>query len=809
MSRTAAGVIQQFPNNTCSVYITYSKEEEAIRCIRSIHGFVLEGRPLKACFGTTKYCHAWLRNVPCNNPDCLYLHEIGSQEDSFTKDEIISAYTRSRVQQITGATNNMQWRAGNMLPPPVDDYCPTPSAASAAKPIAKNASNNTTVCIPKGSPPNGSTGRSVALPAGASWGMRALNHPQTAGLASSNGPSKQKSDMVRSALPFSSALTNTNQNYPVHGDVIKKSSEEIHDMQMKGKQQNADLDCQTTVLEKPTTLGRVSASKSLSCQLSCPPVFNHYEQGSNMPSTVTNTTFCHAEQSFISSSEKPGCTGSIDGKIHSLCSDMQKLTVDRNVYGGPSDVLRPSSADSDHGSSGSPSSQCLQQCYTEDYREPLSSLAIGRTVTSPSGFCVSKQQFDWINDRQTQPVANRSSEVEEDILSFDNQRLNDPEVISRSSYVPNSPISLHLSNQSRSHSFQRGAVNLDADAFNVDNKVSDSLHLHGSSVSSLSNGYPEKYISSSIGSDITVDGYHLLPSEGKGKQIGRFLGYVEGNDAKETGESSIISNILSLDFDTWDESLASPHNWAKLLCDTVKQPNTLKLSTSWKAPNNGQSRFSFAKQEDSKYHPFDMESSFSLFGQMPQNPSSQDFAESTDLYQNKFGISNGFSSHHFAESDYAISSPSVFSSNKLSVSRPQISAPPGFSVPSRTPPPGFSSHERIDHADDTTSGNNLGDCSSLLRNSYQALASGGIGGPGDIEFMDPAILAVGKGRLQGALNSSGLDMRSNFPPQLDPYEDEARFQLLMQRSLSPNQNMRYDGGDSFPYFEGISSGLMD
>lgn len=33
---------------------------------------------------------------PCTNPDCLYLHEIGSQEDSFTKDEVISAYTRYR-----------------------------------------------------------------------------------------------------------------------------------------------------------------------------------------------------------------------------------------------------------------------------------------------------------------------------------------------------------------------------------------------------------------------------------------------------------------------------------------------------------------------------------------------------------------------------------------------------------------------------------------------------------------------------------------------------------------------------------------
>ncbi|KAG4395926.1 hypothetical protein GLYMA_19G074150v4 [Glycine max] len=83
-------VILQFVDK----YITYSKEEEAIQCIQNVHGFLLEGRPLRACFGTTKYCHAWLRNMPCSNPDCLYLHEIGSQEDSFTKDEIISAYTR-------------------------------------------------------------------------------------------------------------------------------------------------------------------------------------------------------------------------------------------------------------------------------------------------------------------------------------------------------------------------------------------------------------------------------------------------------------------------------------------------------------------------------------------------------------------------------------------------------------------------------------------------------------------------------------------------------------------------------------------
>ncbi|CAK9170194.1 unnamed protein product [Ilex paraguariensis] len=130
--------------------------------------------------------------------------------------------------------------------------------------------------------------------------------------------------------------------------------------------------------------------------------------------------------------------------------------------------------------------------------------------------------------------------------------------------------------------------------------------------------------------------------------------------------------------------------------------------------------------------------------------------------------------------------------------RAQISAPPGFSVPSRAPPPGFTSHERMEHTFGTLSGNDMLNTSSLLRNPYQFLPEGMIGSPGEIEFMDPAILAVGKGRLPGGCNSPGLDMRSNFSPQSSTLENDARFHLLMQRSLSPHQNQRFAGmGDSF------------
>ncbi|KAH6803991.1 RNA binding family protein [Perilla frutescens var. frutescens] len=121
LSRSAGGAIQQFINDTCSVYLTFSKEEEALRCIQSVHGFVLEGRFLRASFGTAKYCHAWLKNMPCNNPACLYLHSIGADEDSFGKDEVAAVHTRSRVHQIVGAANNVIKRSGTVLPPPVDD----------------------------------------------------------------------------------------------------------------------------------------------------------------------------------------------------------------------------------------------------------------------------------------------------------------------------------------------------------------------------------------------------------------------------------------------------------------------------------------------------------------------------------------------------------------------------------------------------------------------------------------------------------------------------------------------------------------
>ncbi|KJP88713.1 hypothetical protein AK88_01594 [Plasmodium fragile] len=71
-----------------SAYITYSNEKEAINAIYFIDGMVLDNKILKASFGTTKYCAAYLKNSICTNEDCFYLHELGNVIDSFSKDDI-------------------------------------------------------------------------------------------------------------------------------------------------------------------------------------------------------------------------------------------------------------------------------------------------------------------------------------------------------------------------------------------------------------------------------------------------------------------------------------------------------------------------------------------------------------------------------------------------------------------------------------------------------------------------------------------------------------------------------------------------
>lgn len=73
---------------TVSAYVTFVHKDDARASIQSLEGYWLDGHLLRASFGTTKYCNNFIRGVVCNNPDCVYLHDLGDDEDRFTKEEI-------------------------------------------------------------------------------------------------------------------------------------------------------------------------------------------------------------------------------------------------------------------------------------------------------------------------------------------------------------------------------------------------------------------------------------------------------------------------------------------------------------------------------------------------------------------------------------------------------------------------------------------------------------------------------------------------------------------------------------------------
>ncbi|OAL38528.1 hypothetical protein AYO20_02177 [Fonsecaea nubica] len=64
-------------NQGIGVYVTYARKEDAALCINTVDGSLNGDRVLRAQFGTTKYCSAYLRGETCTNKNCSFLHETG------------------------------------------------------------------------------------------------------------------------------------------------------------------------------------------------------------------------------------------------------------------------------------------------------------------------------------------------------------------------------------------------------------------------------------------------------------------------------------------------------------------------------------------------------------------------------------------------------------------------------------------------------------------------------------------------------------------------------------------------------------
>ncbi|RUS87502.1 hypothetical protein EGW08_004756 [Elysia chlorotica] len=94
---------------SASAYVTYVKPEDALRAILTVNNVHVEGRTLKTSLGTTKYCSHFLKGSHCQKSDCMYLHELGEEAASFTKDEMQAGkhqeYEQMLIEQFLNAQN--------------------------------------------------------------------------------------------------------------------------------------------------------------------------------------------------------------------------------------------------------------------------------------------------------------------------------------------------------------------------------------------------------------------------------------------------------------------------------------------------------------------------------------------------------------------------------------------------------------------------------------------------------------------------------------------------------------------------------
>ncbi|KAG2308478.1 hypothetical protein Bca4012_082436 [Brassica carinata] len=696
MSRTQAGDIQLFPNDSCSVYITYSKEEEAIRCIRSVHQFVLDGRILKACFGTMKYCHAWLRNMPCNNAECLYLHEIGAPEDSFSKDETISVHMRKIIHEITSAVANFPRRSGYMLPPPVDDFVD--------RQIPKCVPNNSQSA--KTSRPNSSNGRSVTLPAGALWGMHASSHSPVPSTPCSGEPLRDKAVTVSSG-----ELLDSQSDFP-----------------------------ELSLVNRPQT----SNTKAL--------VSVHVDTTRTVSVPSTCTDFPEPTSQSCGSMLSNGGDKKIGRGIQSVCSDAESVDADSVVdgYGG---LRRSDSSDVDQAflkpSHTEVSRDSLQQ-FVDETREVRPLKKTGLTNTNE--VAVPREEVS-AGSALTSPLVT-------DISSFIRERLKDPEVFSCQPNATNRSGFLRTMQPSSSH-------------YKADHDETRSLF--GSS-SAESRGINIASISQSEPSRLNGSLNHSMGFPDRARET-----QSNGNSRSEIDDS--IANILSLDL---DEYLTLPHNLPNQLGAGDSEAMSRKLASSCEVKNN-QSRFSFARQDESKDQAF---GSYNVFNQIPQGSDyykTSSEQQSSDL--DMIGMYNGISSSYLKGMDYVTQNSALPSSYKPpSAPRCPVTAPPGFSVASRPPPPpGFASNGREQQTFNGFSGNHRYSDSPLYINTYhQSLPVENNGGVRDAQFMDPAIMAV---RGQGFENPS-LDYRSNIQGNTNMFAKFQQQQAVVQSPLSSHQNCR-------------------
>ncbi|KAF2136262.1 uncharacterized protein K452DRAFT_237655 [Aplosporella prunicola CBS 121167] len=155
------------PQQSVGVYVTFARKEDAATCIAAVDGSINGDRTLRAQYGTTKYCSAYLRNEQCNNRNCMFLHEPGEENDSFTRQDLSSMNVIS-TQAPSQSHHSSSTSRHTPQPQPPPQQAPQ-AVAAAAQPMGRMDSHDGNASPTHDGP---------ALPSTASWANKPPPTPQ-------------------------------------------------------------------------------------------------------------------------------------------------------------------------------------------------------------------------------------------------------------------------------------------------------------------------------------------------------------------------------------------------------------------------------------------------------------------------------------------------------------------------------------------------------------------------------------------------------------------------------------------------------
>ncbi|KAK6621834.1 hypothetical protein RUM44_001641 [Polyplax serrata] len=126
---------------SASAYVTYNRYEDALRAIQAINNIWVDNRQIKTSLGTTKYCSHFIKAQTCPKPDCMYLHDLGDPEASFTKEEMQRGkhqeYERNLFEQFNNTIS--QERKTTPSPPALGNGLPSSDSTSTFPSATKEA----------------------------------------------------------------------------------------------------------------------------------------------------------------------------------------------------------------------------------------------------------------------------------------------------------------------------------------------------------------------------------------------------------------------------------------------------------------------------------------------------------------------------------------------------------------------------------------------------------------------------------------------------------------------------------------------